>query len=154
MTISRVGLALRPSEETVYEGLTFGGEPLTFGGEQLVTASGEKTLSGVHDIYLNENGELAMVTDAEAVGQHVRQRLMTHEGEWFLDKSAGVTWLTDVLGQGYDPIIAESLTKTEILETDGVSDILEFSVRFDRSVRGVTSYNISVETEYDEKVSV
>ena len=106
------------------------------------------------DIYLNDLGELAIVTDAEAVGQHVRQRLMTYEGEWFLDKSAGVTWLTEVLGQQYDPTVAESLTKTEILETDGVTEILEFSVRFDRTVRGVTSYNISVETEYDEKVNV
>lgn len=107
-----------------------------------------------HDIYFDDLGGLAVVRNAEAVGQHIRQRLMTHEGEWFLDKSAGVTWLTDVLGNRYDPIVAEALTKAEILETDGVTDITSFSVRFDRSVRGLTAHNISVETEYDERVQV
>ena len=106
------------------------------------------------DVYLDDSGHLAIVEDAEAVGQHARQRLMTFEGEWFLDKDAGVTWLTDVLGLKYDPVIAEALTKTEILETDGVTDIESFSVRFDRNIRHLKSYGISVKTEYDERVEV
>lgn len=106
------------------------------------------------DIFLDDTGNLAIVEDAEAVGQHVRQRLMTYEGEWFLDIDAGVTWLTNVLGQGYDPVIAEALTKTEILETDGVDEIESFSVRFERETRGLKSYGISVKTEYDERVNI
>lgn len=106
------------------------------------------------DIFLDDDGNLAIVEDAEAVGQHVRQRLMTYEGEWFLDADAGVTWLTNVLGQGYDPVIAEALTKAEILETDGVDEIESFSVRFERETRGLKSYGISVKTEYDERVNV
>lgn len=106
------------------------------------------------DIYLDTSGNLAMVSDSEAVGQHVRQRLMTFEGEWFLDINAGVTWLTNVLGEGYDPVIAEALTKTEILETDGVTGIDSFSIRFDRDVRGVKSYGISITTDYDEGVTI
>lgn len=106
------------------------------------------------DIYLSNDGNLKIVEDAEAVGQHVRQRLMTFEGEWFLDSEAGVTWLSEVLGFKYDPIIAEALTKTEILNTDGVTDIESFSVRFDRDIRGLKSDNISVKTDYDERVSL
>lgn len=106
------------------------------------------------DIYLSDDGNLKIVEDAEAVGQHVRQRLMTFEGEWFLDREAGVTWLSEVLGFKYDPIIAEALTKTEILNTDGVTDIESFSVRFDRDIRGLKSDNISVKTDYDERVSL
>lgn len=106
------------------------------------------------DIHLDDSGNLAIVTDAEAVGQHARQRLMTHEGEWFLDVEAGVSWLTDVLGSGYDPVIAEALTKTEILETDGVTDIESFSVRFDRDLRHLKSYGISVKTDYDEGIQL
>lgn len=106
------------------------------------------------DIYLDDSGNLAIVTDAEAVGQHARQRLMTFEGEWFLDKDAGVTWLTEMLGVGYDPIIAEALTKTEILETDGVTDIDSFSIRFDSNLRHLKSYGISVKTEYDEGIQL
>ncbi len=106
------------------------------------------------DIYFDDSGNLAIVTNSQAVSQHINQRLKTFEGEWFLDKSAGVTWLSDVLGDKYDPVIAETLTKTEILETDGVTDIESFSVRFDRSSRGLKSYDISVNTEYEERIDV
>lgn len=106
------------------------------------------------DLHLDETGNLVIVTDAEAVGQHVRQRLMAYEGEWFLDREVGVPWFRDLLGGQYDPVLAESVLKAEILDTDGVTDITTFSVRFDRQTRGLGSYNIEVSTEYDEEVSV
>lgn len=124
MTIERIGLALRR------EG------------------------SAPADIYLDASGSLAMVRDAEAVGQHARQRLMTHEGEWFLDRTAGLPWVRDILGHQYDPVLAEAVLKAEILDTDGVVDINSFSVRFDREVRGLSAFNIEVSTEYDEEVRV
>ena len=106
------------------------------------------------DIYLDASGNLALVHDAEAIGQHVRQRLMTHEGEWFLDNQAGVPWVRDILGQQYDPVLAESVLKAEILDTDGVTEITTFSVRFDRDVRGLSAFNIEVLTEFDQEASV
>ena len=106
------------------------------------------------DIYFNNDGSLAVVRDAEAVGQHARQRLMTFEGEWFLDAQAGAPWVRDILGGQYDNVLAESVIKAEILDTDGVVDINSFSVRFDRSVRGLSSYNIDVETVYNEETSL
>lgn len=106
------------------------------------------------DIHLDDAGNLVMVRDTQAVGQHIRQRLMTYEGEWFLDSASGVTWLTDILGFQYDPVIAESLIKTEILETDGVVDIDSFSVRFNRELRQLESYDVYVTTEYDEGVKI
>ena len=105
------------------------------------------------DIYLDDTGNLAMVEDALAVGQHIKQRVKTFSGEWFLDTAAGVAWLTEVLGKNYDPVIAEALIKVEVLETDGVVDIESFSVRFDQTSRGLIADNITVNTEYDEKVS-
>lgn len=106
------------------------------------------------DIYIDSTGNLATVTDAEAVGQHARQRLMTFEGEWFLDRDAGVPWIRDILGGQYDAVLAESVIKAEILDTDGVVEINSFSVRFDRDSRGLSAYNIDVATEYDEEVAV
>lgn len=106
------------------------------------------------DLYLDSSGSLAVVRDAEAVGQHVRVRLMTYEGEWFLDRQAGVPWFRDLLGGQYDSVLAESVLKAEILDTDGVIDISSFSVRFDREVRGLSAYNIDVLTEYDQEASV
>lgn len=103
-----------------------------------------------NDLYLDAGNNLAMVEDATAVGQHVRQRLKTFSGEWFLDKSAGVRWLQDVLGKRYDPALAEALIKAEIKRTDGVNDILAFSVRFDRKERRLAGYNIVINTIYGE----
>lgn len=107
-----------------------------------------------NDVYLDDAGNLAMVFNAEAVGQHVRQRIGTFEGEWFLDTSAGLPWLKDVFGKAYDPAIAEALVKAEILDTDAVTEITSFSVAFDRGRRGLLIRSVEVMTEYDEEASV
>lgn|SRR5690606_33060698 len=107
-----------------------------------------------NDLFLRPNGELAIVRGAEAVGQHVRQRLKTFSGEWFLDTAAGVPWLDEILGRGYDPALAEAVVKGEVLDTDGVTEITAFSVRFDRTRRALEAFGIEIMTEYDEEVRV
>lgn len=106
------------------------------------------------DVYLDDDGNIAMVTDAHAIGQHVRQRLGAYRGEWFLDTTAGLPWLNDILGKVYDPAIAEALVKAEILDTEGVTEITSFSVGFDRRARGLSIRSVTVLSEYDEEVSV
>lgn len=105
-----------------------------------------------NDLFTRADGSLALVRDAEAVGQHVRQRLKTFRGEWFLDTAAGVPWLSEVLGRQYDPALAEAVIKAEILDTDGVTDITSFSVRFNRQTRGLEAFDIDVATIYEEEV--
>ncbi|MDO9417043.1 hypothetical protein [Pararhizobium sp.] len=107
-----------------------------------------------NDLYLATDGNLAMVTGALAVGQHVRQRLSTFEGEWFLDTTAGVPWLNEILGRGYDPALAESVVKAEILDTDAVTEITTFSVGFNRASRGLIIRGVEVLTKYDEEVAI
>lgn len=107
-----------------------------------------------NDLFLDGAGNLALVGNAEAVGQHARQRLQTYQQEWFLDTTAGVPWLSGILGSGYDPALAESVVKAELLDTDGVTEITSFSVRFDRSTRGLIISSIDVLTDYDEEVSL
>lgn len=106
------------------------------------------------DVYLDDVGNLALVYDAEAVGQHARQSLMTHLGEWFQDRTIGVPWVREILGKGYDPALAEAVIKADLLSTDGVTEITTFSVRFDRATRGLGAYDISVNTEYDEEIDL
>lgn len=106
------------------------------------------------DLYLDAQGNLAVVRDAEAVGQHARQRIMTHRGEWFLDVQAGVPWMQDIIGRGYDPVLAEALVKGEVVGTDGVVAVTSFSARFDRQTRGVRATDIVVTTEYDEEIRI
>ena len=122
---------------------------MTHIGLSLQSANGEP-----YDLHLDGTGNLAVVSDAEAVGQHVRQRLKTYSGEWFLDTRAGVTWLDDVLGQSYDPSLAEALIKAEILNTDGVKEIASFSATFNKERRELTAFSISVLTDYDEEITL
>ena len=114
----------------------------------------KKDGSNPGDLHLDDKGNLVLVFGGEAVAQHVRQRLMTYEGEWFLDRAVGVPWLRDILGEQYDPALAEAVIKAEILDSDGVVDINSFSVRFDRSSRGLSAYDIEVITEFDGEVSL
>lgn len=124
MTISRVGLALK----------RIGDAPA--------------------DVYLDSAGELSLVHDSQAIGQHARQRLMTFEGEWFLDNKAGVPWIEQVLGFQYDPVLAEAVFKGCLLDTDGVKEITSFSVRFDREFRGLSMFDIDIRTVYDTQVTL
>ena len=107
-----------------------------------------------NDLFFEADGNLAIVTDAEAVGQHVRQRLMTYSGEWFLDTTCGVPWLTELMGRQYDPALAEAVVKAEIVDTNGVTGIEDFSVSFTRDIRRLNIKNISITTIYDETVPV
>ena len=107
-----------------------------------------------NDLFVRDNGNLAIVTGAEAVGQHVRQRLKTFRGEWFLDTTVGVPWLQEIFGNAYDPALAESVVKAEILDTLGVSRIDGFSVGFNRTTRGLIIDRVEVLTTYDEAVRV
>lgn len=110
--------------------------------------------ASTNDLYLDSIGNLALVYDAEAVGQHAKQRLGTFQGEWVYDTTAGVPWLSQILGKGYDPALAEAVVKAEILDTDGVTEITSFSVSFDKTSRGVTINEVEVGTVYDETVSL
>lgn len=107
-----------------------------------------------NDLYLTPNGALAIVTDARAIGEHVRQRLKTFKGEWFLDTDAGVVWLDEIFGRAYDPALAESVVKAEILNTDGIKEIMSFSVAFDRTTRNLIIREVEVLSKYDEKVVI
>jgi hypothetical protein len=104
-----------------------------------------------NDIGLDADGNLAMVRNAEAVGQHARQRLSFFLGEWFLDPSVGVGWFGLVLGQQPARIdIAEAVVKKTILATPGVTGIIEIRTDFDRLTRGAPVRKCAVETEYDD----
>jgi hypothetical protein len=107
-----------------------------------------------NDVFLEEDGNLAFVYDAEAVGQHGRQRLKTFRGEWFLDTTAGVPWLDQLMGKRFNPALGEALVKAELLETDGITGISSFSVSFDNARRNLIIREIEVTTTYDEEVLI
>jgi len=108
----------------------------------------------IHDVYLDNTGNLVLARKAEAVGQHVRQRLMTYLYEWFLDTDAGVPWLDEIMAQQYNPGLAEAVVKGEILNTDGVTEIVTFSVAFNQVRRDLMYRDIQIKSVYEQEVKV
>jgi len=109
---------------------------------------------GIQDIFLDETGNLAMTHDAEAVAQHAKQRIMTFEGEWFLNSNVGVPWLSDIFAQAFDSTLSEAIIKSTIQKTDGVTEIVSFSVNFGRTIRNLKSSGIVVQTIYDKEAQL
>lgn len=108
-----------------------------------------------NDLRLDETGSPILVTDAEAIGEHIRQRLTLFKSEWFLDKAAGVDWFTYILGRPPSELpIAESVIKAEIAATPGVSEILEFSASYDRASRGLRIERVQILTVFDDILDI
>ena len=106
---------------------------------------------GISDLFVESNLNLAVVRGPEAVAQHVRWRLMTFTGEWFLDVDAGVAWLEDILGHRYNPTLAEAMIKNEVLDTPGVTGINTLSIGYDVGRRDLMVRGMDVATEYDDQ---
>jgi len=106
---------------------------------------------GISDLHLDSTNNLVVARGAQAVAQHVRVRLMTYWGEWFLDADAGVTWLEDIMGKRFNPVLADALVKNSVLDTDGVTGINAFSSSYDRGRRDLMIRGMEVATEYDDQ---
>ncbi|GJE77293.1 hypothetical protein [Methylorubrum suomiense] len=143
-----VGLGITPERREIFA---------TEAGAAVIDERGRPILasSANNDLTLDETGNLRMVYDAEAVGEHARQRLQFFKGEWFLDPRIGVPWFEQVLGfSGSRPQVSEAIVKREILQTPGVTGLSGIETTFDRLVRGIRVSNVLVETQFDETVEV
>lgn len=108
-----------------------------------------------NDLHLDASGNLALAIDGEAIGQHVRQRLMFWRGEWFLNPEAGVDWTRYVLGrQPSEQPIAEAVIKREVVQTPGVAEIVEFDAAYDRESRGLRIDRLALLTVFDDTVEL
>lgn len=108
-----------------------------------------------NDLVVDETNNLVLVEDAEAVGQHARQRLMFFKGEWFLDPTIGVDWFGQILGFAENRMpLAEATVKRVLLQTPGVTGLRTVSTEFDRRNRGVKIAKCEVETQFDETAVV
>ncbi len=96
------------------------------------------------------NGDLVLTSLADAVKQHLLQRLRTFRGEWFLDFSIGIPYFQNILVKNPNPDVVDGLLKDEILSTPGVDELLFFELEYDRAVRKLTvSFSVRA---YDEVI--
>lgn len=114
-----------------------------------------------HDLALDDGASLRMAIGAEAVAQHIKQRLLMFEGEWFLDTSAGLPWLPKpgkfgIFDRPFPRGQADALVKSEVLDTPGVVALEAFDTRtFDAGRRySVQFEGVSVEGPFQSSAEV
>ena len=82
------------------------------------------------------NNDLQLVDDIDAIKQHLSIRLQTFLGEVFFDSTRGVPWFTDILIKNPSFLVVGEILKSQILDTDNVTDIISFN--FDLEGREAT----------------
>jgi len=83
-------------------------------------------------VWLGEDTEAEKV---EAISQHIRSRLRTFLGEYFLDERIGIPFFRDVFVKAPDLEIIRSIFSQGILNTPGVVQLTELRLDLDRSTR-------------------
>lgn len=79
------------------------------------------------DLYLL-NGEQGYVTGVDGFISDLGARLQTFLGEWHLDVSIGLPWLTEILGQKVSDQRVAELVTVQILATPGATKVTRLSV--------------------------
>lgn len=73
----------------------------------------------------------------DGVAQAVQTRLALLRGEWFLDKTEGMPWNTEVLGK-YTAATYDSAIRQRILGTPGVTELTAYSSSVNAETRALT----------------
>lgn len=91
------------------------------------------------DLDLTEdNTDLFLTSGQVAIVQHLKQRLQTFLGEWFLDNRIGVPYFEHILKKDYDPVIIDTVLKSEIVNTPGVLELTSFDLDINANTRLLT----------------
>lgn len=95
-------------------------------------------LNSSNNLILDANGQLTTVNDGAEVVQHVRSRLLFYRGESPVDITQGVPYFEQIFVKPTNLPLAESLLKTEILQTPGVAQLIDFGLEYDSNSRELT----------------
>jgi hypothetical protein len=80
-------------------------------------------------------GNIIIASGLEALRQKINQKLSLFQGTWFLDITAGVPYLTDILTIPIDAGLIASLINSAILEEKEVTEIGSVSIDYDADLR-------------------
>lgn len=84
------------------------------------------------------SGDLQIVDGVEAVAQHLRIRLRTWLGTWFLDRRIGVPYFQRLLGKVSDTNVVRRILQQVVARTPGVTDVQGFNTDYDGATRGLS----------------
>ena len=93
--------------------------------------------TATHDIVI-DGYDLQLVDGVDLIRQRIKQRLLTIEGEWFLDATIGLPWFEEIIGKGAEQQQISALLARQIVETEGVESLIEFDLTLNRRARTMT----------------
>ena len=87
-----------------------------------------------------------LVDSRQAVAQEVQTTLLLFQGEWFLDVTSGVPWLTQVVGVNTIPLY-DQVIKNAILNVQGVTGIVNYVSTLNRATRAL-AVTATIDTQF------
>lgn len=82
------------------------------------------------------NGNLKLATGTQAIDQHLRAKLRTFLGEWFLDTRIGIPYFQQILGRKNPPVnLISAILRKAILQTSGVVSVSNLQLALDSKTR-------------------
>lgn len=87
-----------------------------------------------NDLVLNKQN-LTLASDIGALAQLCESRLLMIKGDYFLDKTDGIPYVSEVFVKKSDKALVDSFFKNTLLETEGISSIIEYSGEYIGSTR-------------------
>lgn len=105
-----------------------------------------RELTATLDYAYGQGSDNYLVDSRAAVAQEVTTTLLVFQGEWFLDVTAGVPWLTQVVGVNAIPIY-DQVIKQAILNVQGVTAIAVYSSVLNRATRSL-AITTTIDTQF------
>jgi hypothetical protein len=81
-----------------------------------------KVNTSTRDIVI-ENGRPVLVSGTDAIIQRLRLRLLTFQGEWYLNLTFGVAWFAKILGHRFSAGQIQTTLYDPIIKTPGITQV-------------------------------
>lgn len=111
-----------------------------------------------HDLDVAQGDLVLCANDKDAIAQAITIKLKTLGGEWFLDKSIGVPYLTSIFGHKPSERFLREVISAEILSLADVREITDFTARISEErmafISFVASLNDGSNININESVGV
>lgn len=84
---------------------------------------------------IDKNGNIKIIEGVESLAENIDQRLKLFKAKYFMDITAGVPYLEEIIKKPIDPGLVATILNAEILKETEVTGIGQVDVSLDRETR-------------------